>query len=221
MVQAVAAVICANYDHYDTVKPIHGQSLPVEWVHVTDDEALALGDADPMGWTVVYEPRPGMHPNRAAKWPKCLPADYTDAPASVWVDASFQVTSDQFVSEVLAWADPVAQFVHPDRDCVYDEAGASAYYKYDGEPITEQVESYRAEGHPAHWGLWATGVIARHHLPEVLAMGRDWLAEIGRWSFQDQLSEPVCLRRAGLRPTALPGKHMATPWLSYQGSGRH
>lgn len=217
-----AAVICANYDNYDSFKGTCGQSLDdVDWVYVTDNEAIGRGDVDPQGWRIVFEPRPGMHPNRAAKFPKCLPAEYTDAPCSVWVDASFQVVSDQFVTEALAWADPIAQFRHPERSCIYAEAQASAYAKYHGEPITEQVGHYLEAGHPQNWGLWATGVIARHHTPEVVAFGLAWLDEIDRWSFQDQLSEPFALRESGLRPTDFPGRHLATPWLSYQGSGRH
>lgn len=216
-----AAVICANYDLYDTFKPTLEQTIGVEWVYVTDDEALGRGDVDPKGWTVAYEPRPGLHPNRAAKWPKCLPADYTSAPCSIWIDASFQVISETFVEEALAFAEPIAQFAHPDRDCIFDEVGASTSGKYAGEPIAEQAEHYRGAGHPAHWGLWATGVIVRRHEPDVLAMGKAWLGEIGRWSFQDQISEPHCLRGAGLRPVDLPGRHLRTPWLSYQGSGRH
>lgn len=218
-----AALLSAIYDGYDSLKPALSQSgLTVEWVLVTDDEALYRGDADPLGWQIVYEPRPDLHPNRAAKHPKMLPCDYTAADQSVWLDASFAVVSPTFVADVLEHADPLAQFVHPWRDCALAEAEASAAIpKYAGEPILEQATAYRAAGHPAGWGLWATGVIARHHTPEVVAWGKAWLAEIERWSFQDQLSHPYTLRLRGLRPASLPGTHFANAWLAYQGSGRH
>jgi hypothetical protein len=107
-------------------------------------------------------------------------------------------------------------------NCIYSEARESAgLAKYAGEPVLEQAESYRQAGHPENWGLWATGVIARQHTEAVRKMGWLWLAETYRWSFQDQISQPFALRENGLRPTAFPGNHLATPWLAYEGSARH
>lgn len=218
-----AALLSAIYDHYDVLKPVCPQvGADVEWVLTTDDEALYRGDADPRGWQIVYEPHPGLHPNRAAKHPKMLPAEYTAADQSVWLDASFAVVSPTFVADVLAVADPVAQFIHPWRSCVFEEAVASAPIpKYVGEPILAQADTYCLAGHPPGWGLWATGVIARHHTPEVLQWGKTWLAEIERWSFQDQISHPYACRAHGIRPIGLPGTHLGNQWLAYQGSGRH
>lgn len=206
------------YGGYDTVKPALPQSaVDVEWICVTDDPDI---EAD--GWTVVYEPQPGVHPNRAAKRPKFLPWEYTVADASVWIDASFRVASDRFVVDALSLADPIAQFVHPWRDCIYDEMTASiGLRKYFGEPIEAQVEQYRSSGHPEHWGLWATGVIARRHTDRVRTLGLQWLSQVNAWSFQDQISHPRVLREAGLRPSPLPGTHFANPWLSYEASGQH
>lgn len=220
---ADVALITAVYDQYDTVKPVLAQAgLEVEWILVTDTVPDAAAAA---GWTIVHEPRPGVHPNRAAKHPKYEPWKYTDAPVSLWVDASFRIVSERLAVEAtsgLTEAEPIAQFQHPWRDCLYAEAKESAgLAKYAGEPVLEQAESYRAAGHPENWGLWATGVIARQHTEAVRKMGWLWLAETYRWSFQDQISQPFALREKGLRPMALPGTHLATPWLAYEGSARH
>lgn len=214
------AIITSVYDNYDALKPVCPQAgADVEWICVTDAVPSAV---QAEGWTIVHEPRPGVHPNRAAKRPKYWPWEYTDAPASIWVDASFRVVSATFAAEALACADPIAQFAHPWRDCIYTEAEASAHLrKYDGEPVLKQAEHYRTLGHPEHWGLWATGVIARRHTEAVRELGARWLAETYEWSFQDQISQPYALRETGLRPTAFPGNHLATPWLVYEGSARH
>lgn len=215
-----AAVITAVYGAYDTLKPVLPQDgLNVDWVCVTDDPTFR-GAA--LGWRIVYRPAPRSHPNRAAKWPKLRPDVFTAAPASVWIDASFRVTSTSLVADTLEFADPIAQFAHPWRDCVYEEAQASALLaKYAGEPIAEQAGSYRGNDHPEHWGLWATGVIARRHTPQMREFGIRWAEEIDWWSFQDQVSEPLVLRELGLRPTNLPGTHFANNWLVYEGSGNH
>lgn len=216
------ALITAIYDSYDELKPTMPQrGVSVDWVLVTDDETLKDVPAV-RGWRVVFEPRPGVHPNRAAKHPKYEPWKYTEAPASVWVDASFRIVSEQLAVEALSFADPIAQFAHPWRGCLYAEAKESAgLSKYAGEPVLEQAEGYRAAGHPENWGLWATGVIARRHTDAVRELGARWLAETYEWSFQDQISQPFALRETGLRPQALPGNHLATSWLAYEGSARH
>lgn len=221
MVQAVkAALITAVYDSYDTLKPICPQEgVDVEWICVTDRVPEAN---DARGWTIVHDPRPGLHPNRAAKEPKLHPWKYTEADQSVWLDASFRVVSSTFVSEALSLADPIAQFVHPWRDCVYDEAAAShGLPKYDGEDFSSQVLEYVGRGHPENWGLWATGVIARKHTDQTKKFGSMWDTEIRKYTFQDQVSEPVALRESGLRPTGFPGMHLVNGWLSYEGSERH
>lgn len=215
------AILTAVYDGYDVVRPaLHQMGVRAEWICITDDAALR-----PEGWDVIGLPRRGVHPNRAAKEAKLRPWRFTEAPVSIWIDASFRVVSTSFALEVASLVDrddPVAQFLHPWRDCVYTEAEASAdLSKYAGEPIRDQAEHYRREGHPEGWGLWAAGVIVRRHTPAVLRFGDRWANEVARWSFQDQVSEPVALRATGLRPRPLQGTHFANPWLRYEGSGRH
>lgn len=212
-----AALITAVYDSYDTLKPYVPQVGLVEAVCVTDDPNLRCE-----GWRMVCDPQPGMHPNRAAKRPKMLPHEYTDAPASVWVDASFDITSPTFVYDVLELADPIAQFLHPNRGCLFAESLVSAPLpKYVGEPMEGQHDAYVAAGMPERWGLWSTGVIARHHTDGLAKWGQLWLDEIVRWSFQDQVSHPYVCWRTGIRPTELPGSHMHNAWVTYRGSRRH
>jgi hypothetical protein len=217
-----AAIITAITDGYDTLKPVMPQTgLDVEWICFTDGEPLPDAEAA-RGWTLLCQPRHGRHANREAKRPKFRPWEFTSAPASIWLDASFRVVSDRFAVEALAFADPIAQFVHPWRDCLYEEVAASALLpKYSGEPISEQGTYYRARGHPEHWGLWAAGVIARKHTDAVRQLGAAWAHEVNVWSFQDQISQPYVLRMLGLRPRQLPGTHFANAWLKYEGSGRH
>ena len=214
---AILTAIFASYDSLKAVVPQDG--FEVDWVLVTDDPAIPDGHC---GWRVVREPRPGEHPNRAAKAAKLRPWEYTGAPASIWIDASYRIISPAFARDAMTLASPVAQFTHPWRDCLYQEVDTSlALRKYDGEPLREQAAAYRQAGHPEHWGLWAAGVIARRHCPQVKDLGEAWAAEIDRWSFQDQVSLPLVYRNLGLRPALLAGEPLANPYLRYEGSGRH
>jgi hypothetical protein len=215
---ADVAIVTAVYDAYDTVKPVLAQAgADVEWVLVTDSEP-----ADAKGWRVVVEPRPDVPPNRAAKAAKFEPWKYTDAPASIWIDASFRVVSQDFAAEVVELAKPIAQFVHPWRDCLYAEAVEIAALGKDPDGVAAwQTKRYREAGHPTGWGLWASGVIARRHTAAVKRMGAAWAREVESGSARDQVSQPFVLREAKLKPTALPGTHLANAWLKYEGSGRH
>lgn len=241
-----AAVLTALMDDYDTLKPILLQSgADARWICLTDSKDLVseseermvpdghrgdqLALVHPTGWEIVWYDRPvDEHPNRAAKRPKVYPALFTDRPASVWLDASFRVVSPTFVADTLAIAgatpSKIAQFVHPWRDCLFDEELESVRlpkYRDQVEALTLQRHAYADAGMPRHWGLWATGVIARMHEPDVLTWGHRWGAEIRDHSFQDQVSHPFTCWRRGLRPASLPGTHFVNPWVEYSGSGRH
>lgn len=216
------AIITAIYDGYDTLKPSCPQDdVDAEWVLVTDDRQIPDGT---LGWRVVHDPQPGVSPMRAAKSAKFRPQEYTDAPASVWIDASVRVTSPSLAADFLAAADPLATFAHPLRDCLFEEASATVALgmaKYAGEPVAEQPAYYRQAGHPAHWGLWETTILARHHSAEVVKLGDAWTAELDQWSPQDQVSFPFVLRNAGLRPAVLPGAGTGSVWHVFEPSARH
>lgn len=215
------AFLTAIYDSYDVLKPVPPQKgvQVAECVVVTDDPGIADGCP---GWRVVCEPRPGVPPMRAAKAAKYRPQEFTDAPASIWMDASVQVISPGLAAAFLAAAEPVATFAHPQRDCVYDEVAASVPMpRYGGEPVAAQGGFYRSAGHPAHWGLWETTIVARRHGPEAVALGEAWAAEMEQWSSQDQVSFPFVLRRLGMRAGVLPGAARGSPWHCWGGSARH
>lgn len=212
------AIITAIYDDYDVLKPALPQvGVDVEWICVTDRER------EPNGWRIVVEPQLGVHPNLASKVPKCVPWCYTAAPLSIWLDGSFRVVSERFAAEAAACAAPIAQYVHPARSCIYQESDhCSDQPKYRSQSLHLQTAWYRRHGHPEDWGLWAAGVIAiRNTDPAVRLFGAQWLEHIRCWSFQDQISEPFCLRRAGLRPVSFPGSLFDGNWVSYEGSNRH
>lgn len=221
-----AAIISTVYDGYDTIKPVWDQTgLDVEWVLVTDAVPDALAAR---GWRIVHAPRPDLDPYRASKVPKCQPWRFTKAPMSIYIDASFQVMSPTFASDALEAAARsgmgIAQFVHPWRNCAYDEGREClglAKYASEWDKLRAQLAWYEKAQFPKHWGLWASGCIARHHTPQIKLMGERWLRDIETWSHQCQVSEPPALLAAYLRPNRLTGTHLDNPWLTYLASARH
>lgn len=120
---------------------------------------------------------------------------------SVYIDASLVIRSDFYNLIMKSMRDhDIAQFPHPHRDCIYEEAKAVLHAKMDSEEaVIEQMRKYRAEGYPRHNGLFASGLMIRaHHAPLVIKVMEEWWQEIQMHSHRDQLSQPVVLWRNGL-----------------------
>lgn len=219
------AIITSCYNNYDTLKPVLPQKgFEIEWIYVTDHRPL-----DPVGWSVQHNVHWGKNPRYASKFPKAKPWEYTDAEASIWLDTSFKIISETFVHDLIETlhrsGSGIAQFKHPVRDCIYEEAlVVKAHRKYAAnQPIEEQVEYYWDEGHPEHWGLWSSGVIARLHTTQIKKMGHLWMDEISDWTTCDQISEPYVMRNLNVTPAILPGMYHTgqNPWVTYEASKNH
>jgi hypothetical protein len=152
------------------------------------------------------------------KIPKCAPhlLGHTDDDI-LWIDGSMRPTGKSLDS-LFALVAPggVGCFRHRQRDCIYQEYHASLRMKRShGEPLRKQVDHYRKEGHPEHWGLWECGLIVWRGAQKKL--GEAWLAQLLTWSSQDQLSFPYLLRREGVTVSDLhPGTVVQNPWFVYE-----
>lgn len=196
-------------------------SLPgVDFVCFTDDPGLS---AD--GWTVLVEERPEEHPRMQAKWFKLHPhRAFPDAERTLWMDGSHHfLPGFSFQAAVgCAGRTGIAAHLHP-RRCVFAEAEASMQFrKYaDLSPSTvEQAAHYRREGHPELGGLWALGSIARVRSDRMDAAMDDWWQENVRWTYQDQVSFPVVMRRHGIEVGSFPYPQYGSPWFSIGGHAR-
>lgn len=221
------AVITANYNNYEILKPVVPQKdVDVEWIYVSDHRP-----SDLLGWSIQQDVHWGKDPRLAAKFPKVRPWRYCsdECEYSIWIDASFKIVSETFVSDMVGLligsGNDLAQFPHPVRKCIYEEA---AVVKRDKKyarnlPIEEQVAFYREEGHPENWGLWATGVMVRKHTLMMLELGNIWMNEISDWTTCDQISQPYVMNLIGVRPTPIPGQYHTkkNPWVEYDASPKH
>lgn len=201
------ALYTAVYGNSDWVKP--APDIDAECILYTDLESTAR-EADVLGWktwviphgiaTLKGEPRITA-PMLAHKWWKTHPglAFGADVDISIWIDGSMEVVTKNFLEVCLEalGTDDWSTVPHPARRCIYPEADFSATltWRYDAPSILAQSRFYReVVGHPANWGLFATGCCIRRHTPEVIELGGQWWQECLNWSHQDQISLPVLLR---------------------------
>jgi hypothetical protein len=210
----VITVVSACYGGYDQPATPPEQDVDVRWVMVNDGQVEV-----PAPWESVVEYRSHLHPRMAAKIPKCNPHRYADRGLAIWLDSSAVVMRPDFVSMcVKALGDgDVAQWVHPQRDDIVDEADISATMaKYGGQPVRAQAAHYIAGGHPRHFGLWATGCMVWRRSLWTSAAGREWLAEQVNWTYQDQLSWPLMVRQHSLDVRPLPGALWDRQYLTFR-----
>lgn len=205
-------------DRYDTVKPVHGAGA--SHAVLFTDSADVAAQAAVQGWDeVVIDPLDRLpNPMLRAKWWKTRPEiAVPEADISLWIDGSltpYPGYAERCVN-ALAGVD-LALTPHPWRDCIYDELAASLTLpKYDDDAMTAQVDEYRRRGHPAHWGLFASGAIARRHTGETAKFNLLWWKENLDQSWQDQLSLPVAVRWSGVSWAA------SMPWDLWWGYTDH
>jgi hypothetical protein len=95
----------------------------------------------------------------------------------------------------------IASYAHWGRDCLYDEAEAIIKSQRETEEIVRlQIERYRSEGFPEHFGLFETNVMFLQHLDKnVTLLNETWWREIVAGARRDQLSFTYSLWRHGLK----------------------
>jgi alkaline ceramidase TOD1/glycosyltransferase MUCI70-like protein len=209
-----AVVYTAIFGGYDTLKQPSPQDQPCDFVCFTDSKLPSRVGA----WRVIHVRRDHkVHPRLQAKRFKLLShkifphgrlaARYAPfsvrrgADLSIWIDASLEIKCSTFVRDMRDklgdrdWA----MFVHPDRDCIYEEALLSIRMrKYLTLPILPQAEAYRSVV-PPRSGLYACTIIVRRE-PSTERLNRVhqlWWDENVKWTYQDQISLPYVLRCVG------------------------
>lgn len=113
-----------------------------------------------------------------------------DLSLSVGAQVELNCNLDDLMEEQFRSSDDMMICVHPERDCIYDEARACRNFLLDDpKRIDAHMKRYRRAGYPENNGLFATGIIARrHNRPNVRSMCEFWWKEYRTGSRRDQLS---------------------------------
>ena len=196
------AVYTAFTGDYDSLKEPDFVDENCDYICFTDNESV---ESD------LYEIIPmddsNLDNNRKAKRYKVLPHKYLkDYEYSFWLDGTFKVKSSlrEYIYKYLK--NPMLCVVHTERDCVYDELLASYNIaRYPKPTMNRQVETYKRDGFPDHYGLGVMGSIFRaHNNPKVSALMDDWWREIVRFTNQDQLSFAYVAWKNDFHPSVSP-----------------
>ena len=123
--------------------------------------------------------------------------DYT-----IYIDSSMRITCDikPLVYSLIASGKSIAVHNHRVRDCIYDEGQQIWIFgRLDRRSIWEQLDFYRSEGMPKHFGLLENTVLIRKSNDSQLQdIMHQWWQQIERFTHRDQLSLPYVLWKNGL-----------------------
>lgn len=84
---------------------------------------------------------------------------------------------------------------HRSRDCNYDEVVSVKHLKrVTGEEMDKQIEHYRAQGYPEHYGLYENSILIRDNRDKTTDdLMKEWWDEYKRFPTRDQLSLPYVI----------------------------
>jgi hypothetical protein len=167
-----------------------------------DKPILFTDNIESSAWEIRKVHRAEEHPRMRAKYFKCMPHQVLDCDISIWIDGSATIKTPYFKEWCLEKLgdNDIALFEHPERDCIYDEANyCQGMPKYRDLPVLIQVMEYMRMKYPRKNGLWACGLLIRRHNKKVQEFNRLWWRHNKKYTYQDQLSFPVCAREVGLK----------------------
>ena len=111
---------------------------------------------------------------------------------ALWIDASVVVKSDYIYKrskELYAGNVSIASLMHPDRDCIYDEAVAVVMYGFETESmVLKWLNVLHNDHYPEHNGLCETRILYRLQSEAVSRFNEQWWRCIDGYSRRDQLS---------------------------------
>ena len=187
---AVYTCITGNYDSLR--KHRNSRNPDIDFICFTDNPSLLFNDN---GWTIKPIPQDllGLSKIKQQRLVKILPHRYLKGyDLSLWVDGNIEIRCD--VDDFLKSLD-FEKFhfytrKHPSRDCIYEEARSILGFGKDSPQIVNpQIEEYRKEGYPEHFGLAETCIIARkHNEVDCQILDNKWASELTGKSHRDQLS---------------------------------
>ncbi|MNW50932.1 hypothetical protein D3C74_283970 [compost metagenome] len=181
------AIYTAVSGEYDKLKRPIFINNNCDYICFTDNENIKSDF-----WQIRKMEKSDLDTVRKARRYKILPHLYLpEYEYSLWVDGNYEIIGDveDFIKK-YARQYPMMCLIHPDRDCVYDEAKACIELNRDkSEVISKQMDKYVSENYPENNGMIASGILFRkHNNHQVIKVASDWWREVENHSRRDQLS---------------------------------
>ena len=188
--KVVYTVITGTYN--DLITPLCYEQ---DWNYIcfTNNEDL-LKNGHPFWKIQPIKSETELDDQKKSRLPKILTHKFlSEYKYSIYVDANIDIISDKIyrkAEELIKNGKKLAITKHFCRDCLYDEREVCIKKGKDTVENTEkQIEIFRKDGFPAHYGLKENNIIFReHNSPEIIKIMEDWWFWLANYSKRDQLS---------------------------------
>lgn len=209
------AVYTAEFGGHDAMLEPQAINPFVRYVYFTDQHKLSSSV-----WEIRCVPAPFADPRRSSRYyfdQSCRAI--STASYTIMHGANSSLTADplELIREHIIEPDvDVATFAHPHRDCIYDEAVAVLEMGKDvPETVMPQMDRYRADGFPSHYGLHACTLMLRRNTPAMREFERLWWGEVYRGSHRDQLSFDYIRWKLDFKVGTIPGDVFSNDIIEY------
>jgi hypothetical protein len=184
------------FSDYDDLKEPQKPSADWDFVCFTDQ------DIKSDTWNIVKVD--GGNSRKISRKYK-IPNLFPEYDLSLYLDATFEIKRQHLDTFALSKTDGIWLNAHPQRKCLYEEAAIIIEKNLDDtEVVTKQIERYRAEGLPEHWGLWRCGIMVRNPKDEkITEMCELWMKEVEENSWRDQPSFSYACWKTGVVPNEI------------------
>lgn len=127
---------------------------------------------------------------------------------SLWVDSNLIITDSriyEIVNSKILDGGKWYGIKHPNRDCIYDEAnvcfqeGRVGFWE-----AKRQMDIYRKDNYPTHYGLFENNFILRKHNDEIVKkIDEKWWVLFQKYTKRDQLSLFYIFWKSSFIPNAI------------------
>ena len=189
---AVYTCIVGNYD--PLIEPLTTEQ-GVDYYVFTDQKVSNDSKWEKKDIT-LWEEYQTLSPSQLNRKIKMLPHLYLSGyDYSIYIDGNVEI-HNSLTSLVKEMGDcGFGVHYHRTRDCIYHELVRIIYLKKTNVQLAKsQMDAYRKEGFPRHYGLFENTVLIRNHHDEITGrLMEAWWEEYQKYSTRDQLSLPYII----------------------------
>jgi len=168
--------------------------LNIDWQHICFTNQPRIKSKQ---WEIIKIKNDHLTNQKLSRKVKILCHKYLpNCDMSLYLDSRFTICCDlnAFVNN-YSNKYPLSFMLHNRRNCLYDEAeylmNMNIGSKY---RLLKQIQQYQNEGMPAHFGLYAPGVMIRYHnSAHLIGLMEKWWEEVKKWTYRDIVSLPYAL----------------------------
>ena len=119
---------------------------------------------------------------------------------SIYIDGNIQIVADLMPLVLKMDKSIIGVHTHAIRDCIYKESnGINLLKKANKELVRKQLNRYKNDGFPEHFGLFQNSILIRKHNSDKARELMDlWWSEYSKERTRDQLSLPYVIWKMSL-----------------------